>query len=208
MLRAEFPVHRKSNLNFGFVGSISLAAGFLAEGVLDPARAFFHGSETLEVIAKEFVGSDTVLKALEIGFEFPRRSGREAIDDPRTLTGGLDHFPLPEVGQVLRDLGLRELQDILKMADAQRTFRQQIDNSQADGLAEALIDLDQFHCDHICVNTNIRQHEYTNPLHVGCIGEERAGRRADRFSLKKRARRAAGKCIGIGALGEREAWKN
>jgi hypothetical protein len=117
MLRAELPVQRKSNLNFGFVGSI-LAAGFLADGLVDPAGAFLDPGQSAQVVAKEFVGGNAVLKALEIGLQFVGWLCREAVDDPGAFACGLDHLTLPQVGEVLGDLRLGNLENVLKMTDA------------------------------------------------------------------------------------------
>ena len=46
---------------------------------------------------------------------------------------------------MLGNLGLREAQNFLEMADAKRTTRKQMDDPQPCGIAETLVNLDQFH---------------------------------------------------------------
>lgn len=141
MLRAELPVQRKRSLNFGFVGSI-LAAGFLGYGAFDPVGACLHLGEPGEIFTEKLVGGYAVLEALEIGLQLSRRRRREAVDDPGALAGRLDHVALAKIGEVLRDLGLRELQHILEMAHTQRPLGQQIHDPEPDRFAEALVDAD------------------------------------------------------------------
>ena len=45
---------------------------------------------------------------------------------------------------MLRDLGLRNTKNLLKMADAQRTTCEQMDDPQPRSIAETLVDLNQF----------------------------------------------------------------
>ena len=164
MLRAELPVQRKSNLKRGWAEFI-LAAGFLADGVVDPAGAFFDLGEAAEIVAEELVGGDAVLEALEVGFQLGRRAGGKAIDDPSAFAGGLDHAALAQVGEMLGDLGLRKLEDILEVANAKRALGEQIDKAKPDGLAEALVDLDELHRLNICAYKYICKDEY---MRRGC----------------------------------------
>ncbi len=66
---------------------------------------------------------------------------------------------------MLGDLGLRHFQDVLEMAYAKRSFRQQVNNAEPCRITEALINLDEFHdgnllVDDICVNSYIRVDVY------------------------------------------------
>ena len=46
---------------------------------------------------------------------------------------------------MLRNLDLWLAENVLKMTDAERRFREQMQNSQPRAIAKALIDLDQVH---------------------------------------------------------------
>lgn len=70
---------------------------------------------------------------------------RKAVNDPSALASGLHHLSFAKIGEVLGDLGLRQLENLLKMADAERALREKVDDPQPDGFAEALVNLDQFH---------------------------------------------------------------
>ncbi len=159
MLRAELPVQRKSSLNFGFTGSI-LAAGFFTDGLIDPAGAFFDFRQTDEVGAKLFVGCHAVLKTLQVGFQFVRKTLWEAVNDPCSLAGRLHHLSLAEVGEMLGNLYLGELKDVLKMANAQRPVRQKMDDAKAVGVAEALVNLNEVHVRNIYTFLYIRKSLY------------------------------------------------
>jgi hypothetical protein len=52
---------------------------------------------------------------------------------------------LAEIGEVLGDLSLRDIENFLKMADAKRTTCKQMDDPQPRGIAETLVNLNQFH---------------------------------------------------------------
>lgn len=61
------------------------------------------------------------------------------------MPGALNHSPLAKIGEVLRDLGLRDAQNFLEVANTERTARQQMDDPQSRGVAEALVNLNQLH---------------------------------------------------------------
>ena len=46
---------------------------------------------------------------------------------------------------MLRNLGLRNAENFLEMADAKRTTCKQMDDPQSRGVAETLVNLNQFH---------------------------------------------------------------
>ena len=52
---------------------------------------------------------------------------------------------------MLGNLGLRNAQNFLEMADAKRTFGKQMDDPQPRGIAEALVNLDQLHGRNIAI---------------------------------------------------------
>ena len=61
------------------------------------------------------------------------------------MPGAFDHALLAKVGEMLRDLGLRNAENFLEVADAERTARKQMDDPQSRGVAETLVNLNQFH---------------------------------------------------------------
>jgi hypothetical protein len=89
--------------------------------------------------------ADAVLEAPKVGIELGRPFGGEAVDDPIAFAPSLDKSADPQVGQVLRDLHLALLQHCLKMADAQRSGIEEIEDSEPGPVAQALVDLDEFH---------------------------------------------------------------
>jgi hypothetical protein len=76
---------------------------------------------------------------------------------------------LAEIGEVLGDFSLRDIENFLKMADAKRTTCKQLDDPQPRGIAETLVNLNQFHgrnmalplyaSTHIFLLTHIIQYE-------------------------------------------------
>jgi hypothetical protein len=117
----------------------------LGESFPNPLDALFDFSESLEVVAKSFIGLSAILETLEIGFQFGRKLGRQAVNYPSAAAGRLDHFPFPQVGKMLGHLCLRQFQNILKVADAERTIREQMNDAKPGCIAEALVNLDEFH---------------------------------------------------------------
>ena len=59
------------------------------------------------------------------------------------MTPGFDHAPLAQVGQMFRDGHLTELEEVLKMTDAQWPLSEQVNDAQARLVAQAVVDLDQ-----------------------------------------------------------------
>ena len=76
------------------------------------------------------------------------------------MPGALNHASLAKVREVLRDLGLRNAQNFLEMADTKRTARQQMDDPQSRGVAEALINLNQLHRLNIWCRIYMSNHIY------------------------------------------------
>jgi hypothetical protein len=52
---------------------------------------------------------------------------------------------LAEIGEVLGNFRLRDIENFLEMADTKRTTRKQMDYPQPRGIAETLVNLNQFH---------------------------------------------------------------
>jgi hypothetical protein len=61
------------------------------------------------------------------------------------VPGAFNHTLFAEVGEMLGDLGLRNAQNFLEMANAKRTLGKQMDDPQPRGIAETLVNLNQFH---------------------------------------------------------------
>ncbi len=58
---------------------------------------------------------------------------------------------LAEIGEMLGNLGLRDVQNFLEMADAKRTLCKQMDDPQPRGIAETLVNLNQFHARNMAI---------------------------------------------------------
>ena len=83
------------------------------------------------------------------------------------------HAMLAKIGEVLGNLRLRDIENFLEMADAKRTACKQMDDPQSRGIAETLVNPNQFHrvkhmLPNIYVNTYI------------CISTYIAGEAGDR----------------------------
>ena len=61
------------------------------------------------------------------------------------MSGAFHHALLAEVGEVLGNFRLRDIENFLEMADAKRTTCKQMDDPQPRGIAETLVNLNQFH---------------------------------------------------------------
>jgi hypothetical protein len=58
---------------------------------------------------------------------------------------GFHHSILAEIGEVLRDFDLGGVEDFLKMADAKRAIRQEMQNAEPRFIAEAFVNFEQLH---------------------------------------------------------------
>ena len=74
---------------------------------------------------------------------------RKAVNHPGPVPGAFDHALLAEIGEMLGNLRLRDAENFLEMADAKRTTCKQMDDPQPRGVAETLVNLNQFHGRHI-----------------------------------------------------------
>ena len=127
--------------SWGLTGAVT----FVFESFINPSAISSHLLKSLEISTEPLVGRRTVLKAFEIGFQLERRLRGKTINHPCPVPGARNHALFAEVGQMLGDLGLRKAQNFLEMADAKRTTRKQMDNPQPCGIAETLVNLNQFH---------------------------------------------------------------
>jgi len=130
---------------FGFIGDLAGAGTFVFEGFINPSAISSHLLKRLEIGTKPFVSSRTVLKAFEIRFELKRASWRKAVNHPGPMSCAFNHALLAEVGEMLGNFRLWDIENFLEMADAKRTPGKQLNDPQPRGIAETLINLNQFH---------------------------------------------------------------
>lgn len=88
---------------------------------------------------------DAILKAAELEIEFSRADLREAVDHPLLVAGGGDEFFAAEVSEMFGDGDLGKIQDVLKIADAERSLGEEMQDAQPGFVAEAFVDLEQIH---------------------------------------------------------------
>ena len=74
---------------------------------------------------------------------------------------GYDHFPLSQIAEVLGDFHLRLTENFLKVADAERALRQQVQDAQTRPVTKALVDLDQVHLWRLHLSLDLRRAEIT-----------------------------------------------
>jgi hypothetical protein len=88
-----------------------------------------------------------ILQALKIGLEDRiRRFGKVAYR-PVAATLRLKRPRITQRLEVARDLGLGNLENLSQMTNAKRPFHQEIEDAQAGGVAEAVIDINQIHAE-------------------------------------------------------------
>ena len=102
------------------------------------------------------------MQTFEVGFQLEWRLERKTVNSPCSVAGACHHSPFAKIGEVLRNLRLRETENFLKVADAKRPARQQVDNPESRDVTETLVNLHQIHSskycyDHIYVNTYISE---------------------------------------------------
>jgi hypothetical protein len=130
-----------------FVGihALARARALCVEGFFNPAAASLHFLAFLQIVTKSLFSLRAILKALQIGFEFEGRFGGKTIDHPGAVPRAFDEPVLSQVSEVLGNLGLRKFKDLLKMANAQRSVGEQVNDSQPCCITETLVNLDQIH---------------------------------------------------------------
>ena len=69
----------------------------------------------------------------------------QTIYPPIAFPARFHHFVRLEIAEVLRNLHLRFTQYVLEVADAQWTLRQQLQDTQPGGVAQAFVDPNEFH---------------------------------------------------------------
>jgi hypothetical protein len=141
------PQNEVVSFSLGF----SSCGTFVFQGFTNPSAISLHLRKSLEIGAKSLVSGSAVLKTFEIGFELHRRPGWKAINPPCSIASGLDHSLLTEIGEMLGYLRLRETKNLLKVADTKWTACKQMDDPQPRGVAETLVNLNQFHDQNMAV---------------------------------------------------------
>ena len=115
------------------------------KGSFYPPAGRPHLFKVFEVVAKPSVGGRAVLETLQVGFEFGGRFRWEPINHPRLVPRAFNQPALSQVSEVLRNLGLGKPQDLLKVANAQRSMGQQMKDSKPCRITEALVNANQLH---------------------------------------------------------------
>src|SRR3954470_25009500 len=105
--------------------------------------------QPLEVAAEDRMLVQAILQAGQVRLELTRRLRRQFIDHPITRPLDLDQPPRAEIGEMLRDLHLRLAQDLLKVADAERTLRERVQEPQPRAVTQAFVNLQQLHAESI-----------------------------------------------------------
>jgi hypothetical protein len=114
-------------------------------GIGSRATGADTGLEAADVVLERRDLAGAVLKAGELAFEFRRPGFGEAVDHPGAVPLGGDQ-PVPaQVGEVLGNRDLRELEDFLEMADAEGSAVEKVKETQPGLVAETAVDLDQLH---------------------------------------------------------------
>lgn len=125
----------------GFHGSGSPFHG--QQGFIAGAAAPESGQPP-EIGLEDRVGLHAVLQALELEMQFAGTRFRQAIYHPMSPALADGQAMRPQVGQVLRYGDLREVEQFLKVTDAQRPLEEHIQDPQTVLVAKAAVDLNEF----------------------------------------------------------------
>lgn len=164
--------------------------------------------EALEITAEHRFSGLRVLQAGEICAQRRGRGLGQRIDAPRALLRDGDERVPPQVGEMARDAGLRDLQDRLEVADAERPLRQQIQQAQAGGVAEAVVEAQQVHAasktvKSVFAKANMRASPERHPSRIGIGGAKTVGSTERGGCGGGRAGRAWRRVSGLCARGRR-----
>ncbi len=85
-----------------------------------------------------------VLEAGQLQVEFTRRHRWQRVDHPLLVPVRGHERVFTQVGEVLGNGDLRHLEHFLEVADAERTFGEQVDDAQARFVAQATVNLNQW----------------------------------------------------------------
>lgn len=97
------------------------------------------------VFAKNRLLAAAILEAGEVLLEERGALIGQAVNHPLRAALAVDHPPTTHVGEVAGDFHLRFAQDLLNLANAERTLQKKVRNAKACSVAKALVDLDQLH---------------------------------------------------------------
>jgi hypothetical protein len=106
------------------------------------ARQF---SPLLCVASKDRVLDHAILQACKVSGELVRGIGRKPIDHPVGFLPGFDQAMSPKISQVLGDFHLRLSENLLKVANAEFTVAEQVQDSQTGQIAQTLVDFNEVH---------------------------------------------------------------
>ena len=86
-----------------------------------------------------------ILQAAELQIELGGAPGGQAIDHPLFVAARLDQAMFAEISQMFGNGNLGKLKGVLKMADAERAAGEEMENAEARFVAQAAINLHEFH---------------------------------------------------------------
>ena len=95
------------------------------------------------------MGLYAVLEAAKLQIEFLGRLFGQRIDHPLLVPVRCHQFVLSQVGKMLGNGDLRDLEHRLEMADAERPFGEQMEDAQPGFIAETTVNLDQWRIGHV-----------------------------------------------------------
>ena len=126
-----------------------LGGGGGGQSILDPAALRLDGSQPLQVLLKDRVCLHAVLEAGELQIKFAWSGLRQPVDHPLFVPMPLGQPMLAQVGKVLGNRDLRQLENRLEMADAERPLFEQVNDSQAILVAKAAVNLNERNFVHV-----------------------------------------------------------
>jgi hypothetical protein len=97
------------------------------------------------VFSKNRLLAAAILKAGEVLLEERGALIGQVVNHPLRAALAVDHPPTTHVSEVAGDFNLRFAQDLLKVANAERTLQKKVRDAKACSVAKALVDSDQLH---------------------------------------------------------------
>jgi hypothetical protein len=98
-----------------------------------------------EILAEGEGVAVAILEAAEIFVEEGRSGPGETVDHPLSFPFGFHQTEPFHVKELLGDADLGQAEDLDQLADAQRTFPEEIEDPEPERVAKAFIDLNIFH---------------------------------------------------------------
>jgi hypothetical protein len=132
---------------------------FRFNGLINPVAVSIELAQGGQVALEDRLGLDAILEAAQMSIERLGRLFRKRVDHPVVVPARFDQAVFLHASEMLGYLGLGAVENFLEMADAKGALGQQVQDAQARLIAQALVDLNEFHRDKyrwltICVNTN------------------------------------------------------